>query len=132
MSIGREHPIWPPLEPGDPRPTPPVEAPQWDTSQAWILIVMIVLAGGMTGWVGVDALLHAHWRDGVMMLGISATILGALPFAWRSRRGQVDLLTGKDPAIETAESRAMLETLERYDRVIAGAQAGAAGKGELR
>lgn len=90
-------------------------------ASAWVLTVMFVVGGCVTALVGVGSLLRADWSGALTMLGISTGIFAMLPWIWRSRRGPVDLLTGKDPAIEAAESRAMQAALEKYDRLLAEA-----------
>lgn len=121
MSIGRAHPIWPPLEPDL---AESIEAEEREAARranaAGLGVVVIMVVGiAVTGVAGVYAMLHADWRFAAEMLAISMGGIACLPFAWRSRRPHVDPLTGRDPPMEAAENRAMREALESYDRLLA-------------
>jgi hypothetical protein len=96
--------------------------PPRDGDAAAILVMMFVFGSAVMGYTGVYALLQADWSLGISMLGMMAGGLSLVPRLWRSRHRHVDPVTGKDPAIEATESRAMREALERYDRLLSEAQ----------
>ena len=127
MNSGTEHPGKHPTKPRDPQPRVRVEYevpedPPRDGPAASVLVMMFVFGSAMTGYFGVDLLRHGDWRSGLGMLGVTAMFLSSVPFLWRSRRGHVDPVTGKDRAIEATESRAMLQALEHHDRLLAEAR----------
>ena len=101
-----------------------------DRSNAGILATLLFLGVAAMGSTAVIAAANAEWLEAAKaLLWGSCTVWPAL-LVWRSRRRHVDLVTGEDLQIAAVESRAMLEALERYDRVheegraVAGAKAG--------
>jgi hypothetical protein len=88
---------------------------------AWIVVCVLVGGAAVTGLAGVDALLHAQWRFGVEMLGLTAAIVSIVPKTCRARHSHVNV-SGEVLEATAAESRAMRETLERHDRLVAEAR----------
>ena len=86
--------------------------------------VMFFLGAARMVWLVVSALIHSEWREGVQELGMMALFLVAARIFWLAGRGHnVDIFTGENLDLPVAESEAMLQVLERYDRSLAETQA---------
>jgi hypothetical protein len=84
---------------------------------------MCFVTAGSVAWSAVGALIHWEWLKAAEQLGMTAFMLVGARVFWLAGRGHnVDLFTGENVDIPAAESGAMLQTLERYDRQITEAQ----------
>jgi len=87
--------------------------------------VMFFAAAGVTVWSAVGALIHSEWREAAEQLGLAALMLLGARVLWLAGRGHnVDILTGENLDVPAAESDAMLQTLDRYDRLLTQAPTG--------
>lgn len=99
-------------------------------AELWIIAIVLSAPLLLALGAGFLAATMSDWSSLAQAVLFTAFFLVLARNAWRALGTHRNPLTGEDPQAEALETRAMRETLERYDRVIAEAQAGAAGESE--
>jgi len=123
--------------PPEPLPTQPlvdydaVPISRRRSVELWIVAIALCVPVVIAGLWGVYSVMLSEWSGlAEALLGLTFFLVLARSAWWRARGRHMDLLTGEDLQAAAVESRAMLQYLEHYDRLLVEAQAGAEGEGE--